>query len=429
VVDLERDDTSAIPQHGDAQSEQDDVGSSVADEMDVDDAAQDSASEDGDSEDDEPSEDTTDIQSNLLRDAGAQYSSASEVHFKVSPLQAQLGVDTSQPIDLDDETQASAVIQSLINKGKLGDILKKFGYPAPEDADTKEQKLSANSSAASDNGRRVNQCQKCPKTFARRCELKYVKSIQYPFARPILTSPRARKHLKRHAKPYACTFARCDKRFGSKNDWKRHENSQHIQLEIWRCAEKPVDHRPDNQQHQECGKVCHRRESLKLHLERDHGIRDPAVLDRKLAECRMGRNFESRFWCGFCQKTIEPTGKGGPAHSERFDHIDDHFNGRGVPKADIRDWKHVDMDPLESPGGSPGRGNNGRSLASAVRGAAGVNHPRKRAYGGDGDSGLSRAKRLKDGRVGGSKDVFWLCVCSFPPCPPPGSPQPGTASC
>ncbi|SPQ22117.1 f72d3149-c9f4-4cd5-aaff-37bdd8237933 [Thermothielavioides terrestris] len=23
-----------------------------------------------------------------------------------------------------------------------------------------------------------------------------------------------------------------------KNDWKRHENNQHFQLEIWRCAEK-----------------------------------------------------------------------------------------------------------------------------------------------------------------------------------------------
>jgi hypothetical protein len=141
--------------------------------MDVDDAAQDSASEDGDSEDDEPSEVPTDIQSNLLRDAGAQYSSANEVQLKVSPLQAQLGVDSSQPIDLDDETQASAVIQSLISKGKLGDMLKKLGYTAPEDVDTKEQKLSASSSTASDNGRRgVNQCQECPKTFARRCELK-----------------------------------------------------------------------------------------------------------------------------------------------------------------------------------------------------------------------------------------------------------------
>jgi hypothetical protein len=134
----------------------------------------------------------------------------------------------------------------------------------------------------------------------------------------------------------------------------------------------------------------------------------------------MGRNFESRFWCGFCQKTIEPTGKGGPAHSKRFDHIDDHFNGReGLPKADIRDWKHVDMETLESPGSSrssPGRDGNSRALAAQV-GAVGVvvgsNNPRKRGYGGEGEGGAARAKRVKDGRGGGNKDVFWLCVCSF----------------
>jgi hypothetical protein len=172
---------------------------------------------------------------------------------------------------------------------------------------------------------------------------------------------------------------------------------------------------------QECGKVCHRRESLKSHLERDHGIHDPATLERKLADCRMGRNFESRFWCGFCQKTIEPTGKGGPAHSERFDHIDDHFNGRGVPKADIKDWKHVDTDPLESSSSSPDSGSpaRGRRDGSAARGGRPewVHVPRsgsgfrKRPHssGREGEAS-SRAKRAKSGR-GGKRDTWWSCVC------------------
>jgi hypothetical protein len=54
-----------------------------------------------------------------------------------------------------------------------------------------------------------------------------------------------RKHMKRHQKPYACTrVPGCDKRFGSKSDWKRHENDQHIQLQFWRCVPRFVS---DNQ--------------------------------------------------------------------------------------------------------------------------------------------------------------------------------------
>lgn len=210
--------------------------------------------------------------------------------------------------------------------------------------------------------------------------------------------------MKRHAKPYACTFAKCCKKFGSKNDWKRHENSQHFQLEIWRCAEQTTD-RPDQL---ECGKVCHRRESLKSHLEKDHGMYDQAMLDKKLSDCRLGRNFESRFWCGFCQKTIEPTGKGGPAHSERFDHIDDHFNGKnGLPKADINNWKHIDTDPLDTPASSPAKSKR-VGLAASRAGKS-----RKRVHGGTDDS-LPRVKRFKDGN---GKVWFWLCV--RPPRPPP----------
>lgn len=231
-----------------------------------------------------------------------------------------------------------------------------------------------------------------------------------------------RKHQKRHEKPYACTFAKCDRRFGSKNDWKRHENSQHVQLEIWRCTEMtsittttttttPTDQQQRQQrpQKQECGKVCHRLESLKAHLEKAHAIHDPAVLDRKLADCRMGRNFESRFWCGFCQKTIEPTNSNGPAHSERFDHIDDHFSGKGgLIKVDIKDWKHIEPDPVDaSPENSPAKERR------ASLGDAGKLAGRKRAYHEVGELGPAKVKRSKDGSGGGGKVVIWTCVRFF----------------
>jgi len=381
----EADDTLDDPQQ-DVRSEADEVESSSVDDMDLDVSAQDSASEDGmhdsDSEEDQPSDNSADVQSNLLRNAGAQYLKLDEVHIKASPSQEQSGVETPRPIDLDDETQASAVIKSLMRKGKLEEMLKKLGYTAPDDAETKDQKLAAVTSTPSDSGH-INKCNECNKFFQRRCELK--------------------KHLKRHAKPYACTFVNCVKKFGSKNDWKRHENSQHFQLEIWRCAEKAVN-RPDQT---ECGKVFHRRESLKAHFERDHDIHDLAALDGKLSDCRMGRNFESRFWCGFCQKTIEPTGNGRPAHSERFNHIDDHFNGRdGMTKVDIKNWKHVDTDALEAPANSPGKARRPKGPPTARAGKSGKSN--KRGYGGDGEDGASRAKRFKDGN---GKAWFWTC-CS-----------------
>ncbi|KAH6649856.1 hypothetical protein F5144DRAFT_588478 [Chaetomium tenue] len=377
AVRLETGNTQGILQE-DAQLEAGRVEYTAPEEMDVDNPTEESASEDGqhdtESEGDEPPCGTTDFETNIPRDAGAQYDEEDEVQIKLSPSQVQLGADTPRPTELDDD-EMSAVLQSLINKGKLDEMLKKLGYSAVEEANIKDQKPAIASSTASETGR-INKCNECQKTFTRPSEL--------------------RKHMKRHAKPYACTFAKCCKKFGSKNDWKRHENSQHFQLEIWRCAEQTAD-RPDQQ---ECGKVCHRRESLKSHLEKDHGMYGQAMLDKKLSDCRLGRNFESRFWCGFCQKTIEPTGKGGPAHSERFDHIDDHFNGKnGLPKADINNWKHIDTDPLDTPASSPTKSK--RAGLSASR----AGKSRKRVHGGTDDS-LPRGKRFKDGN---GKVWFWFC--------------------
>ncbi|OLN85866.1 Zinc finger protein GLI1, partial [Colletotrichum chlorophyti] len=158
----------------------------------------------------------------------------------------------------------------------------------------------------------------CRKTFNRKCELK--------------------KHMKRHDKPYGCTFLGCKKKFGSKNDWKRHENSQHFQLEVWKCLEKRADDDVEG-----CGKVCHRRETFRSHLQKEHKIGDAAQVEQSLEKYRVGRNCESRFWCGFCVKIVEVTKQGINAWAERFNHIDSHYTGRDhSPKKDISEWKHVD---------------------------------------------------------------------------------------
>jgi len=211
-----------------------------------------------------------------------------------------------------------------------------------------------------------------------------------------------RKHRKRHDKPYACTYAQCDKRFGSKNDWKRHENSQHFQLECWKCNEKSKD----NEQ-EVCGKVCHRRETFTNHLEKDHGL-DPLTIEGKWATCRVGRNCETRFWCGFCKAVVELEGRGGLAWTERFNHIDEHFSGRnGKPKVDISEWKSVESEPLEAldfmqTGKPQERDYRGRY------GSAEQSRKRHRSESGDRLSVFRRKRiRVEDG------EVFWSCVCLF----------------
>ncbi|KAK4144188.1 uncharacterized protein C8A04DRAFT_28090 [Dichotomopilus funicola] len=412
-MDLDVSPTPSVPP-GEFQSEVDELESRMQEELGgASELAHTSVSEDGlcrdhdDEDDDEPLDDLSDARSTILRNTGAQYIKADVVSARSSPSHILLGTETPRPIDLDDETQMAAVIRRLIEKGELETMLKKCGYPTSIEAKAdKPQTPTTVSTATSKPTRTKNKCEVCGKFFHRPCELK--------------------KHRKRHAKPYSCTFPRCEKSFGSKNDWKRHENSQHIQDEIWRCTEEPID-RPGQQ---ECGKVCYRRESLKSHLTKDHGIHDLVTLDKKLAECRMGRNFESRFWCGFCQKTIEPTGRGGPVHSERFDHIENHYNGRdGLEKVDIKDWKYIENDQGESPTTSThasahvsARASANPSVAATPNVSATTPLPASRTQGkqtdklnkrnneGSGEEGAPKPKRLKDGK---EKYRFWICVSSL----------------
>jgi hypothetical protein len=52
-----------------------------------------------------------------------------------------------------------------------------------------------------------------------------------------------RKHIQTsHTRPFTCIFApySCPSTFGSKNEWKRHVNSQHLSLEFYRCDQCPT---------------------------------------------------------------------------------------------------------------------------------------------------------------------------------------------
>ncbi|KAI1639589.1 hypothetical protein F4809DRAFT_656480 [Biscogniauxia mediterranea] len=241
----------------------------------------------------------------------------SEEIYKPSDARAEPESDkatgtTSIAVDLTDQSGLKRLLETLQNRG----VLEKLGYKKEEHP--RDLGEISRESMSSSNREHTHVCTKCSKQFPRKCELK--------------------KHEKRHQKPYGCTFQGCNKRFGSKNDWKRHENSQHFMLELWRCDEKQKENPMAT-----CGKNIQRKEVFRQHLENHHQIKDPKVVELKLEKCRLGRNCETRFWCGFCEATVEIREKGIKAWTERFNHIDDHFSGRNNQEPrEIGDWKNVD---------------------------------------------------------------------------------------
>jgi hypothetical protein len=143
--------------------------------------------------------------------------------------------------------------------------------------------------------------------------------------------------MKRHTRPYGCTFSKCQKTFGSKNDWKRHETSQHYQNETWRCDEKTNG--------ESCTKVFFSADIARTHLTKMHKVNDPEAIQRKIDARRIGANNQVRFWCGFCGKPTDLMQKGIDAWNERFNHIDDHFMGKnGRTKQPIAQWKAGDCE-------------------------------------------------------------------------------------
>ncbi|KAF2109428.1 hypothetical protein BDV96DRAFT_604761 [Lophiotrema nucula] len=155
-------------------------------------------------------------------------------------------------------------------------------------------------------------CEQCGQTLARSCDL--------------------RKHMKRHTKPYGCTYPKCHKRFGAKSDWKRHENSQHFQLESFRCG---LDATPGV--NGVCAELFHRPEGFKEHLTTEHNfnVDDTEPLDEEVKKRRIGKNGQGQFYCGFCFDIITLKKKRNEAWDERFDHIDTHFSKE---EKCIEDW-------------------------------------------------------------------------------------------
>ncbi|KAI9743938.1 MAG: hypothetical protein M1818_002672 [Claussenomyces sp. TS43310] len=154
-----------------------------------------------------------------------------------------------------------------------------------------------------------------------------------------------RKHMKRHDRPWGCTSRGCKKLFGSKADWKRHETTQHFVPESWRCTIPGINGK-------ECRTVRYQSERFKEHLYEHHKMSH--VTDGKVDEYRIGNNFHTNFWCGFCQRTVDvDPKKRHDSWNERYNHIDDHFWGRNdMQKQSISEWVHAADPTLHDPSDS-----------------------------------------------------------------------------
>lgn len=139
-----------------------------------------------------------------------------------------------------------------------------------------------------------------------------------------------KKHLQRHEKLFGCVIDGCDKSFGSKNDWKRHEQTHPEQQECYRCAGT----------HHCNGAACfkvfyHGEASYRDHLKLC-GVNniDAMVLARKIPALNQGR-----FWCGFCNDIVDSKTYGHEALNVRLSHIDKHY--RGGEKRNAKDWREL----------------------------------------------------------------------------------------
>ncbi|KAH8433645.1 putative C2H2 finger domain protein [Aspergillus melleus] len=159
------------------------------------------------------------------------------------------------------------------------------------------------------------QCEFCSKRTRLRCEMK--------------------KHKKRHERPYGCTFHKCNKTFGSKADWKRHENSQHYLRQSWRCTLHDV-----TQGGLQCARLFYRQEIYIQHLKGHHHAGDDDVRAAIHKNCigqsdQSQLNGQSQFWCGFCRNIVPLMDQGLAAWNERFNHIDSEHFKKGQR---IGDW-------------------------------------------------------------------------------------------
>lgn len=176
-----------------------------------------------------------------------------------------------------------------------------------------------------------------------------------------------------------CTVRACDKRFGSKNDWKRHETNQHKDVGAWQCTVPG------------CHAIYMDLEMLRCHLQATHCFKPDKQLELFTEECSIGQANDRSFWCGFCQ-TIVTLGHGEDGKHKlnswnaRCDHIDGHLSGKdGLELRSFSEWKFIEDQ----------EGSNGITYHDVEQNGVSEQHKKRKGleY-----AGSRPMKRLEEGR-------------------------------
>ena len=158
------------------------------------------------------------------------------------------------------------------------------------------------------------------------------------------------------ARSFPCPFSTygCQSTFGSKNEWKRHVNTQHMRLGFWRCDQCPQGDRKPND--------FNRKDLFIQHVRRMHPIEpnnskstksennvctrgnkdDPeeqALIEASKRCYRKLRSPPEQSGCLFCDATFE----GSTTWEERMEHVGKHMETAkkdGQEQVNPQDWRH-----------------------------------------------------------------------------------------
>ncbi|RPB02278.1 hypothetical protein L873DRAFT_447619 [Choiromyces venosus 120613-1] len=141
-----------------------------------------------------------------------------------------------------------------------------------------------------------------------------------------------KKHInQQHLRPFLCVFyfAGCNQTFGSKNEWKRHVFSQHLQISYWPCDDPLCNDRKA---------IFNRKDLFGQHLKRMHpppeGTKASTqrYMEEVIDRCRVERRKppqNSR--CGYCKQTFS----GPQSWDQRMEHVGQHYeknNYKGISR-------------------------------------------------------------------------------------------------
>ena len=150
-------------------------------------------------------------------------------------------------------------------------------------------------------------------------------------------------------RPFLCTFffAGCKQNFATKNEWKRHVSTQHMQFHIWRCDYAVCDERKTA--------TFNRKDLFGQHLKRMHlppgaettgptkdhflSTEVPKIQERCLIVRRQPPQGSS---CGFCHGNGNGNGpRVFESWEERMEHVGRHYENAAASGEDVRPEKWV----------------------------------------------------------------------------------------